>query len=459
MSSTSRSNLRRSYAQISGSSLDPGRPGVLQRRGRRGQYSHTPAPPPPTHGILDATFGSKGAVITAIGTSDDEINALKLQSDGKIVAAGQSQVSSGVNQFVLVRYNTDGSLDTTFGTGGIVTTKVGTGDCMADALVIQGDKKLVAAGYASIGSANQFALVRYNPDGSLDTTFGAGGIVTTAMPGTDNEILDLGLQGDGKLVAVGYQGTTATWYNALARFNPDGSTDTTFGVNGFVTTNLGLASWWWRLVIQGDGKLAVAGPIVDVSSWTWEFGLARYNTDGSLDTTFSAGETAVGGYDSEPWALTLQADGKFLAAGYANTICSCDLNTASDYRSAPSNFALVRYTAGGNLDTGFGTDGIVTPNGPGFFHFNDLALQTDGSVLSAGASGTAYSSRQATLARLTPAGAVDTTFGTSGFTVSPLGADSSGLWRMAVQSDGNLVCGGLSTSGGVTKFLVARYIP
>ena len=418
-----------------------------------------------THGTPDTTFGAKGAVVTAIGTSDDEINSLKLQSDGKIVAAGQSQVSAGVNQFALVRYNTDGSLDTTFGKGGIVTTRIVSGDCMAYDVVIQGDGKLVAAGYTANGSGNQFALVRYNTDGSLDTTFGTGGIVTTTMPGADNEILALGLQGDGKLVAAGYQtALDSSWQYTLARYNTDGSLDTTFGTGGIVTASLGSYSWVWRLVIQADGKLLVAGPIVDTNSYIWKFGLIRYNTDGSLDTTFSSSAITMGQYDSEDWALALQGDGKILAAGYANTVCSCEFSTAAQYRIAPSNFALARYTASGTLDTGFGSGGtVITLDGAApevyFGHFDDLGIQANGNVVAIGASGNSYTNRQCTLARFTPAGALDTTFGTEGYTVSPLGADSSCFWRLATQSDGNLVCGGLATTGGVTKFLVARYLP
>jgi uncharacterized delta-60 repeat protein len=422
-------------------------------------------PPPPTHGILDNTFGTNGVVTTGINNIDDEINALKVQGDGKIVAAGQSLLGSGVNQFALVRYNTDGSLDTTFGTGGIVTTQIGTGGCIADALVIQTDNKMLAAGYAAIGSVNQFALVRYNTDGSLDTTFGTGGIVTTTISDYGDGISDLGLQSDGKLVAAGYQVIVGgAWQGVLARYNPDGSLDTTFGTGGIVVTNLSDFSLEKRLVIQGDGKLVAAGTIGDYTDYLWKFGLGRYNTDGSLDTTFSSSAIAMGKYDSEAWALALQPDGKVLAAGYANTVCSCDFNTAIQYRSAPSNFVMARYTASGALDTGFGNGGtVVTINGAGigltFGHFDDLGIQADGSVVAIGASGSSYVTRQCTLARFTPAGALDTTFGTEGYTVSSLGADMSCIWRLVTQSDGKLVCGGLVESSGVTKFLVTRYIP
>ena len=144
-----------------------------------------------------------------MGGSYDYAQALVQQADGKLVAAGYSYNGSNYD-FALVRYNSDGSLDTSFGSGGVVTTGVGGSDDGVHALVQQADGKLVAAGRSNNGSNNDFALVRYNSDGSLDTSFGSGGVVTTAVGGSDDYAQALVQQADGKLVAAGRSTTAAT---------------------------------------------------------------------------------------------------------------------------------------------------------------------------------------------------------------------------------------------------------
>src|SRR6266540_155863 len=176
-------------------------------------------------GDLDPTFGAGGKVTTVFG-GDSRAYVLVLQPNGKLVAAGV-----GPNGFALARYNPDGSLDTSFGAGGKVTTPIGA----ANALVLQPDGKLVAAGSNNI-SPSDFVLVRYNPNGSLDTSFGGDGKVTTAI-GFGARAFALALQPDGKLVAAGMGWTGSTGFeSALVRYNPDGSLDTSFGAGGKVTT-------------------------------------------------------------------------------------------------------------------------------------------------------------------------------------------------------------------------------
>ena len=153
-------------------------------------------------GALDSSFGSGGKVTTPIGTSDDLAYALVSQPDGKLVAAGYT--SGTTFDFALARYNSDGSLDSTFGTGGKVTTPIGASSDEAHALILQPDGKLVAAGYTSNGSTYDFALVRYTSAGSLDSTFGTGGKVTTPIGTSNDQAYALVLQPDGRLVAAGY---------------------------------------------------------------------------------------------------------------------------------------------------------------------------------------------------------------------------------------------------------------
>src|SRR5881628_1363204 len=179
-------------------------------------------------GDLDPTFGIGGKVTTGIGT-DDYGYAVAIQADGKLVVAGET--NNGINYDVaLVRYNANGTLDATFGTGGKVTTAVGTSDGAAYALAIQADGKLVVAGETFNGSTWDFALVRYNANGTLDATFGTGGKGMTAGGTREEAAYALAIQADGELVAAGATDVGNNNYDfALVRYNANGTLDATFG--------------------------------------------------------------------------------------------------------------------------------------------------------------------------------------------------------------------------------------
>ena len=269
-------------------------------------------------GGLDSTFGTGGKVGTPIGSIDDEASALVVQPDGKLVAAGYSD-RGGNTTFALARYNAAGSLDTSFGTGGKVTTAIGSTDDEVLALVLQPDGKLVAAGFTASAGNTAFALVRYNADGSLDTSFGTGGKVTTSIGSVDDKAIALVLQPDGKLVAAGYSKGGSNIAFALARYNADGSLDASFGTAGKVTTAVeSIDDAAFALLLQPDGKLVAAGYANDGSNE--DFAVVRYSADGSLDASFGAGGkvvTQIAGTFGEANALVLQADGKLVAAGYS----------------------------------------------------------------------------------------------------------------------------------------------
>ena len=339
----------------------------------------------PLSGSLDTTFGKSGMVTTPIGSGNAVAHALGIQSDGKIVAAGSSN-NIGNDDFTLVRYNTDGSFDTTFGTGGIVTTPIGSGNAVANALGIQSNGMIVVAGYSLLSSTeNVFTLVRYKTDGTLDNTgFGAGGIVTTPIGSVGDYALALGIQSDGKIVVAGYSFniTTNKYDFALVRYNTNGNLDAGFGTGGKVTTPIGSGSVNDQadaLGIQSDGKIVVAGYYHNGSN-NYFIALVRYNTNGSLDTTFNTTgivTTSIGSgstIDDEAHALVIQSDGKIVVAG-----SSYD-NTRSKY-----DFALVRYNTNGSLDTTFNATGIVTtPIGSSDDFALALGIQSNGRIVVAG---------------------------------------------------------------------------
>jgi uncharacterized delta-60 repeat protein len=270
------------------------------------------------NGTLDSSFGLGGEVITDFFGDQDHINAVALQPDGKIVAAGRAR--RGNIYFGLARYNKDGGLDSTFGSGGKVATGFfGFGDD-AHALAILADGKILVAGAIFTGPEEvDFGLARYNSDGSLDATFGSGGKVTTDF-GNYDIITAIAVQPDGKILAGGNTTNRDTDTDfALVRYNKDGSLDSSFGSDGNVVTDFaGDVDFVAALALQSDGKIVLAGDVATSSKEDAGFGLARYNADGSLDSSFgSGGRVVTEGNLMAAYAVVIQPNGKIIAAGLA----------------------------------------------------------------------------------------------------------------------------------------------
>ncbi len=270
----------------------------------------------------------------------------------------------------MVRYNTDGSLDTSFGGDGIVTTALSPREDYCFGVVVQGDGKIVVAGYSNNGIDT--SLVRYNTDGSLDTSFDGDGIVIT--PSTAYA-WGMALQADGKIVVTGEGFDGAKGNFAVLRYDPDGSLDTSFHGDGKVMTRLGLGEDFAKgVAIQPDGRIVVAGCSQNGSRR--DFALVRYNTDGSLDTSFGGDgivTTAVGSSNYTAKGVALQADGRIVVTGQV-------YNWGTD-----SDFVVVRYNPDGSLDTSFHGDGmVITPVGPSTDLASSVALQADGRIVVAG---------------------------------------------------------------------------
>ena len=197
-------------------------------------------------GDLDPLFGSGGMVMTDLGKSTDLAEAVAIQADGKLVVVGTTYKNNdfSTEDFVVTRYNTDGTLDISFGNGGKVRTYFPGLAAVPSSVVIQPDGKIVVAGgaFPLFTFPGDFEVVRYNTNGSLDTSFGDGGIVTTIFP-AGSYAFDVALQSDGKIIAAGTHfvdfdpGESSDTDFALARYNPDGTPDATFGVGGQVTTD------------------------------------------------------------------------------------------------------------------------------------------------------------------------------------------------------------------------------
>jgi uncharacterized delta-60 repeat protein len=359
-----------------------------------------------TNGSLDASFGNGGKVTTDFG-GDDDIVRIAIQPDGKIVAVGATCLANCVfisgsgYDYALARYNTNGTLDTSFGNGGKVTTDFFGGLDIASCVVIQSDGRIVVGGLSCqdaeslcLATGNvEFSMARYNKDGSLDTTFGSGGKVVSPVLGFSG-IHHLALQSDGKIIAAGQSFPGADSDFALARYNVDGTLDMTFGSGGKVITDFSTGAGdhpddlIMSVAIQKDGKIVATGSTQSGAPDFFDrFALARYNVDGTLDTSFGQGgklTTIISGKGDFGIATMIQPDGKILAGGIAGgflTLANDNLYIVDGGEPSGSDFALVRYNSDGSLDTTFGVAGIVTTD---FFGFDDggtFAMQPDGSTV------------------------------------------------------------------------------
>ncbi len=290
-----------------------------------------------TNGSLDSDFGNDGKAITDVGGIRDQAYSVAIQSDSKIVVAGYSEGGDGGWDFAVVRYDTNGSLDSDFGNDGKVITAVGRSGAIAHSVAIQSDGKIVAAGSGYNGIDNDFAVVRYDTNGSLDSDFGSDGIVMTNFGIRGDEVHSVAIQSDGKIVAagVGYNGSDDDF--AVVRYNTNGSLDSDFGNDGKVMTPIGSSrDQIYGVAIQNDGKIIVAGRSNDgVYNYTYDFAVVRYNTNGSLDNTFANDGkviTDVGDSFSGASGVAIQRDGNIIVAG--------------SIRNSSNDFIIVRYIGG-----------------------------------------------------------------------------------------------------------------
>ncbi len=399
-------------------------------------------------GELDSTFSGDGKVITSIGSSNDVASSIVVQSDGKIVVGGYANPGSNYD-FALVRYITNGTLDSTFGYNGKVTTAGNLSDDRVYSVAIQSDGKILAAGYSvnNLGNSD-FALVRYNYDGTLDNSFGSNGKVITAI-GSNNDIAySMQLQSDGKIILAGDAVTASNYDFVLVRYNTDGKLDTSFGTSGIITTAIGpLDEVVYSVAIQPDGKIVAVGR--SFNSADDDFAIVRYNTNGILDTSFNTTGIlthAIGTTDDWAYSVGLQADGKIAVAGYS-------------FLNDTKKFILVRYNPDGSLDSTFSQDGITntTIDFLNDEEFRSLAIQSDGKIVVAGFSGKGATVNFA-LVRYNSNGTHDASFNADGKITTTFPSGKSEAFALAIQPDGLIVTAGMYSNGTSYEFALARYI-
>lgn len=306
-----------------------------------------------SNGTLDNTFGNQGSIAADFGNSYDTAQAVAVQSDGKIVVAGKT--SAGGNNIAMIRCNTNGSLDSSFGTSGKVVTALGNVDVVSS-IVIQSDGKLLVAGSLTVNSHDDFLVARFNTNGSLDNSFGSGGIATLDFFGNTDIVNSIKIQPDGKIVAAGLarNANATTQYFAVARFNSNGSIDSTFASGTGKATVLvgnGLEDSAKSVALTATGQIILAGLSFEPGPNAEDFSIARYNQDGSIDSTFGTNGTLRIDFcqnEDNANSVLIQPDGKLLFSGSAQSLL-----TGVD-------FAVVRCNSNGTLDPTFDGTPIIT---------------------------------------------------------------------------------------------------
>jgi uncharacterized delta-60 repeat protein len=371
-----------------------------------------------TDGSLDSNFGTNGMTVidfkspgSTIETQDTP-NTILIEPNGTILLAGSTEPTfpSHGTDFALVRLNRNGSIDKSFGKKGLVVTNFSRANDVIYDLAVQDNGKILAVGKATVSGNVRFAVARYLDDGSLDPNFGTNGTKTFGWGQGYNIAYGVAVQGDGKIVMTGLAELNDNdgnphAHSGLARLRPSGNFDPTFGTNGKVVipdqvSDYGiLDSWAGRLVIQSDGKLVVTG---FYSGFYEKYGIARYNTDGSADTSFGNGGLVPSffgtGYEMPVNRRIALDGGNIIFGGWSYQ--------QGYFPNCNSEINLFRYDSNGVADPTFGSNGIVE-----FDPFTDVnqcakgitalgfALQPDGKIVTAGRSNDGNGNAGITLAR------------------------------------------------------------
>jgi uncharacterized delta-60 repeat protein len=404
-------------------------------------------------GDLDTSFGRDGKAITGFGTRSSGASAVSIQADGRIVAVGGAHGPG--DRFALARYTRKGRLDPSFGGDGRVSFRF-RGDSSAADVAIQANGKIVVVGR----DRSKFGVARLKPDGTLDRSFGGDGEVITGFDGSAAYAYAVAIQANGKIVVAGvdYPGCGGDDSNfALARYRRDGSLDPTFGDGGRVITEVGAFcvanTFISALAVQEDGKIVAVG-----SSAGAAFVLARYDSEGALDPTFGGDGLVTTAFpDSlalEANDVALGSDGTILAAGWAFYETAGGLTDRFALARYLSDGTLdTTFSGDGMVSTGFPTSGHSCCPGVAGAEADGVAIQADGGIVALGTV-RGHGRSGFALARYDEGGTLDPTFGGDGRVISRFGRRSL-AYGLAIQENRRIVAAGF----GRGKFALARYLP
>ena len=395
-------------------------------------------------GEYDISFSGEGAPITiSIGNANDYGTSMIQQPDGKILIGGYSN-NGADDDFAIIRLMPDGIPDSTFDADGRMALDSGTGNDQVKDLALQSDGKIVAAGFAFNGTDNDIAVMRFNPDGTPDNSFAGDGMLILPI-GDANEIANaIKIQEDGKIIVGGNSVLASHSDFCMVRLLSDGSLDASFDVDGILIHSLSsLDDGINALIIQGDGRILAAG--VSDNGIQREMAIVRYNEQGEPDVSFDGdgiSTVGIGTSDASINAIALQPDGRIVAAGIGNFVANVD-------------FAVVRFNTDGSLDNTFDGDGIVTTAvGALGDNARAVAIQSDGKILVAGLTGQSFFNM--VLIRYNMDGSLDPGFNEDGIFMTYYTINSNVGSEIAIQSDGKILVAGAFKESLYYDFAITR---
>jgi len=396
-------------------------------------------------GTLDPSFSADGKLTASLTTANNTASAIAVQPDSKIIVAG-SVVNTADADFGVTRYNPDGTLDLTFNTTGKALADFNNTFDHCSGMVVQTDGKIVLGGYTDNGNGFDYALARFNSNGTPDATFGIGG-KKTAHLGTTAFANAMALQADGKILIAGFASGPSSNLLTVARFLTDGASDTDFGNGGKIMVPVGAdAAIANAIAVQPDQKIVVAGQVMNGALLHWESLLSRFNPDGTPDVDFGEQGHAVVQAPAKDYmvnAIAIQPDGKIITAGVTST------------SPATSKTTLARYLPDGTLDLGFAQDGIGIVSLGALANQPKSVVLLEGKIIVGGSLKLGNADRFA-LASFEMNGLPSTAFGDNGVTTTTVGLQD-GINAIAVCPDGKIAACGVSFSATVSQFAVARY--
>ena len=404
-------------------------------------------------GDLDSTFGVAGVVTYRLNDLEDTFQGVVVQPDGKIVVTGKN----GNGKIIVIRYNANGSFDTSFATGGIYIAANITVFASSTAIALQPDGKIVVSGiYAVSVNDNAYLLIRLNTDGSPDTTLGGQGFVITNLSAGNDLSRDITVQPDGKILVCGSvndMGLTGSDIG-LVRFLPNGNLDSTFNGNGIVITSITVAEQGYALKLQPDGKIVVLANSDNGNTSTYFLALVRYLPNGTLDSSFGTNGIALNNLNGLNFTfgdLAIQPDGKIITA------TSIGSNGTFTY-----SFTVARYQSSGVPDVNFGTNGKTVIISDTSNSAQALEIQPNGKIIVVGHTEVQGNGLDILVARLNANGLLDATFGIGGrvFTQVASAPLSDFSFDVALQADGKIVVAGKKNVGTLFDFdaILLRYM-
>jgi len=411
----------------------------------------------PAPGDLDRHFARTGKTTLDI-QSYDAATAVAIDAQHRIVVAGWTTAATGGDfsgDFVVARYMPDGSLDPAFGSGGIVRTDFNDRDDKASAMALDDRGRIVVAGTSRGPRGGDYAaLARYRPNGDLDASLGGDGKAVVSLGGFGSMVHAMAIDSEARIVVAGRRYTYHDVFNTddfvVARFNPSGALDPSFGRDGMATTDFGQVDIAHAVALDLRGRIVAAG---ESEFETASFVLARYTHNGSLDASFGTGGQAgikLGGdfYEDYALAVTVDDQGRVVAAGGGN-------KTSGD-----ADFVLARYDTSGNLDPSFGTSGTVTTPFSNYASASAILIDDQQRVVAAGTNTVPGSGGQFALSRYRADGSLDGSFGARGKVTTPFGGGNEVQGSGVAMDDRGriVVVGQVGESDSDSDFAVARYI-